>query len=165
MANVLTAENVDVSKVMAAEGMQDAADKVLQELEANPVTQKLMETAQTVEDMFQIVKNYAKVKLEEFKVIWDKTVNYFKEEKAALADEMLDNVVGGWSFSSFWNKWKKPILAAAIVVGCTVAGVVVGAATAGLGGAAIGAAVGAGIGALAAYVYVDSTNRHERGER
>lgn len=161
MADVLTAQNVDVAKFMHVEGMQAEVDKVQVALEENPVTQKLMEAAQTVEDVFQIVKEFAKTTLEDFKLIWDKTLDYFKNEKAELSDEVMDSVVGGWSFSSFWNKFKKPIIAAGIVVACVAGGIAAGA-WAGPVGIAAGIAGGLVVGGIAAACYVHATNEHEK---
>lgn len=157
MADVLTAQNVDVAKFMHVEGMQAEVDKVQVALEENPVTQKLMEAAQTVEDVFQIVKEFAKTTLEDFKLIWDKTLDYFKNEKAELPDEVMDSVVGGWSFSSFWERFKRPIIAVGIVVAGAAGGAVAGS-WAGPVGVAVGAAVGLVVGGVAAAAYIIKTN-------
>lgn len=157
MADVLTAQNVDVAKFMHVEGMQAEVDKVQVALEENPVTKKLIEAAKTMEDVFQIVKEYVQVKLEDFKTIWEKTLDYFKSEKAALPDEVMDSVVGGWSFSSFWERFKRPIIAVGIVVAGAAGGAVAGS-WAGPVGVAVGAAVGLVVGGVAAAAYIIKTN-------
>lgn len=155
MSEAITVENVDVAKVMSAEGASEAVARLQDLMEANPAVKKLMEAAQTVEDMYEIAKEYIEVKLEDFKVLWNKTVDYFKESKTALPDEMMDSVVGGWSFSGFFNKWKKEIIATTIAVGCMAAGIVVGAALGGWVGAAAGALAGAAVGLTFATMYYE----------
>ncbi len=146
----LTVENVSVAKVMANEKAQEAAEKLRAAMEANPEDNALMEAAQNAEDMYAVAKKYVKMKLEEFKVLFQKAVDYFKEDKVQLKDEMLDSVAGGWSFSSFWNDYKKQIVACVVCVGCIVAGAAIGAATFGIGGALAGAVIGFGVGGVAA---------------
>ncbi len=143
----MTVENVNVAEVMADEKAREAAEKLEAALEANPEDNALMEAAQSAEDMYQVAKKYISIKLEEFKVLFQKTVDYFKQDKVALQDEVLDSVAGGWSLSNFWNTYKKKIIAVAIVVGTTAAGIAIGAAVGGLGGALLGGAIGFAAGA------------------
>ncbi len=107
----------------------------------------LMEAAQTAEDAYQAVKTFLKVKWEDFKIVFQKTMDYFKEDKLALDDEVLNSVSGG-GWSEFWNKIKKPLTAVAVVAFMAVCGAVIGFDVAGPIGAAVGAVVGtvAGIG-------------------
>ncbi len=155
MAEPIAVENVDVAKVMRTEGASEAVARLQVLMEENPVVKKLMEAARTVEDMYEVAKTYIEVKLEDFKVLWNKTVDYFKESKTALPDEMMDSVVGGWSISGFFNKWKKEIIATTIAVGCLAAGVVIGAALGGWVGAAAGAVAGAAVGLTFATMYYE----------
>ncbi len=155
MAEPIAVENVDVAKVMRTEGAGEAVARLQVLMEENPVVKKLMEAARTVEDMYEVAKTYIEVKLEDFKVLWNKTVDYFKESKTALPDEMMDSVVGGWSISGFFNKWKKEIIATTIAVGCLAAGVVIGAALGGWVGAAAGAVAGAAVGLTFATMYYE----------
>ncbi len=152
MANTITAENVDISQVMGADGAAEAVETVGKLIEANPVSKKLLEAAETVEDAYEVFKNYVKMKWEDFKVVFEKTVDYFKAPKAALSDEMLDGVVGG-SWGDFWNKYKHVIIRASIVVGCVAGGIAIGALTGGAAGAAVFGLLGAvaGIGGVLAY--------------
>ena len=116
MAEAVTVENISVAEVMDCEGVQEATGKLLDSMKKNPAVAKLLDAAETVEDAYEVAKNYIKMKLEDFKVIFDKAVDYFKESKAELSDEILDSVVGG-SLGSWWNKWKTAVIATAIVVG------------------------------------------------
>ncbi len=154
MANTITAENVDVAKIMSTAGADEALAKVGEIIDANPVSKKLLEAAQTVEDAYQVFKAYVEMKFEDFKIVFEKTVNYFKEPKAALPDEVMDQVVGG-GWSDFWNKYKHKIIRASIIVGCAVAGIALGALTAGAAGAVVVGFVGAvvGVGGVIAYEY------------
>ena len=155
MSEAITVENVNVAQVMSAEGAVERVQRILAGLEENPAVKKLMEAAETVEDMYAVAKEYIQIKLEDFKVLWDKTVDYFKESKAALPDEVMDSVVGGWSISGFFNKWKKEIIATTIAVGCTVAGIAIGAVLGGWVGAAAGAVAGAAVGLTFATMYYE----------
>ncbi len=152
MENVLTAQNVSVAKFMQVEGTTELIEKVDAALDSNPVTRKLMEAAQTVEDVYQIAKKYLEIKLEDFKIIFEKTVKYFKEEKTELPDEVMDTVVGG-SFGDWLNKWKRNIITAAIAVGCTVVGAVTGACLGGGPGALALGLIGFGVGVGVAGAY------------
>ena len=106
MSNV-AAVDIDVAEVMSHQENQSAAEQLKAALEANPAVSQMMEAAQSVEEMYDSVKEYISLKLEDFKVLFDKTIEYFKGPKVALEDEMMECVVGGWSFSNFWNKYKK----------------------------------------------------------
>ena len=154
MAHTITVENVDVAKVMSAEGAAEALEKVGELIEANPVSRKLLEAAQTVEDAYQVFKDYVEMKWEDFKIVFRKTVDYFREPKAALPDDMLDSVVGG-GWSDFWNKYKHKIIRASIIVGCIAGGIALGALTGGAAGAVVFGLVGAavGYGGVLAYEY------------
>ena len=143
MAEAVTVENINIAAIMESEAGKKAEAKLTEVMESNPVVSKLVKAAETVEDAYQIAKEYFTMKFEEFKVLFDRTVNYFKESKAELSDEVLDNVVGGWSFSGFWNEYKEKIIKTAFVVACAAAGVAIGVMTGGLGGALLGGVVGA----------------------
>ena len=143
MAEAVTVENINIAAIMESEAGKKAEEKLTEVMEANPVVSKLVKAAETVEDVYQIAKEYFTMKFEDFKVLFERTVNYFKESKAELSDEGLDNVVGGWSFSGFWNEYKEKIIKTAFVVACTAIGAGLGAVTGGLGVALLGGVVGA----------------------
>lgn len=124
----------------AIEQNEVQVQEMLQRLENDPVTSRIMEAAETVEEMYEAAKKYISVKLDEFKAMFDDVLGYY-DKKTRLSDEDMDFIVGG-SWKSFWKKFKKVALAAVIVVGAVAACVV----TAGAAGAAIGAA-GAAAGA------------------
>ena len=153
MSEAVTVENINVAEVMDREGAKEAAGKLLNAMEAEPAVAKLLEVAETVEDAYAVVKNYLKMKLEDFKVLFNKTVDYFKEAKTALSDEMMDNIVGGSWLGDFWNKYKKAIISTVIVVGAIAASAATGGALAGVAGAVIGGVVGAAGGAGCAIAY------------
>ncbi len=143
-AAVKSFEEIDVAQVMAQDGAEEAAKKVEEIMSADPKVGALMEAAKTVEDAYEAVKTFLKVKWEEFKVVFQKTVDYFKEDKMALDDEVLNSVAGG-SWGNFWEKCKKA-LAAVTVVACIAGGAaIIGFDVAGPIGAAIGAVVGAAV--------------------
>ncbi len=161
MEHTITAENVDVSKVMHVEGAEEAMEKVGEIIDANPVTRKLLEAAETMEDAYEVFKTYVEMKWEDFKVIFNKTVDYFKNEKAALPDEVMDQVVGGGWWGDVWNKYKHQIIRASILVGCAAVGAAVGALTAGAAGAVVIGFVGAVVGIAGILVYEHKRDKSE----
>ncbi len=157
MSEAITVENVNVAQIMSVEGTHEAVDKMVAIIEENPVTKKLMEAAETLEDMYAVTKEYMEMKFEDFKVLFNKTVDYFKESKTELPDEVMDNVVGGWSLGSFVNKWKRQIIATCILLEGVATGVLVGAAVGGPAGAVAGAFVGLIAGVVGTGAYLDAT--------
>ncbi len=130
------------------EKTKETMGKVEEILDADAETVALIEKAESETDLYDVFKKYVTAPIEYMKRVFHEVTEYFKADKAVLSDETLDNVVGGWSFSNFWNKYKKTIITAAVVVGSAALlfsglGAPIGAA---LGGAA--AASGAGVGAL-----------------
>lgn len=128
---------------MAIEQNGAKVQEMLQKMEADPITSRIMEAAETVEDMYEAAKRYISIKLDEFKELFDEALGYY-DKKTKLSDEDMEMIVGG-SWSDIWNKCKKVALAAVVVVGV----VALSAATAGVAAGVIGAAAGAA-GAVAA---------------
>jgi hypothetical protein len=153
----IAVENIDVAKVLGSEKGAESLEKVKAALEADPEVSVLMKAADTVEDVYEIVKRFSTATFEQVKVLFKKTVDYFKESKAVLSDEMLDNVSGGMNWSSFWNSAKNAIISGCIVLGCAAVGLVAGACVAGAFGAFVGAGVGTMVGAVAGLVYGEIT--------
>ena len=170
MSNV-AAVDIDVAEVMSHQENQSAAEQLKAALEANPAVSQMMEAAQSVEEMYDSVKEYISLKLEDFKVLFDKAIEYFKGPKVALEDDMMECVAGGWSISNFWNKYKKTICAAVVVAGMAVvgaaAGAVVGATAVVLAGASLavgvtaGATVGGVVGAVVGGVLYKATENNK----
>ena len=156
MAEAVNFENVDIAAIMENEAFKEVEEKLTEKMEENPVVTKLMEAAQTVEDAYQVVKEYVTVKLEDFKVLFDRTVNYFRESKTALSDEVMEAVVGGGWFSDFWNNHKKQIIRACVIIGAGVVGAAVGVLTGGAAGAFALGVLGLAGGALGISIYESS---------
>ncbi len=114
MAEVMTIDEVMENAEIKA-GMNDLTSA----MEQNPVMMKLVEAAETVEDLYQITKKFVKIAFDDFKKVFSQVANYFSEDKMVLSDEMLDDVVGGWSLSGWFKKTANKI---ACVAGC-VAGI------------------------------------------
>ncbi len=98
-------------------------------------TAALIEKAKSEEDLYEVFKKYITIPARYIKILFHEVTEYFKADKVALSDETMENVVGGWSFSNFWNKYKSLIVTTAVVV-CVVGAVFA------TGGAVVGAAVG-----------------------
>ena len=105
-------------------------------MEADTVVGKLMDAAESVEDMYEVAKRYIQIKFEDFCQVFNETMDYLKGSKVELDDGTMECVVGGFSWRGLWNGVKKVAIAAAI----GVAVVTVSAVTAGAAGAVIGAA-------------------------
>ena len=158
----IAVENINIAEIMSAEGAAENVEKVKVALEADPEMGPMLRGAQTVEDVYHIVKRFSKATFEQVKVILKKTMEYYRRAKAELSDEVLENVSGGWSFSAWWKEAKSVIVSSTIMVSCIVAGAVVGACVGGVGGAIAGAAVGAMAGGVIAYTtatIMDAVNK------
>ncbi len=144
---IIDVEKVNVAEILSREESKAQGEKLLAAFEANPAALEVLEAVETVEDAYQIVKNAVNITLEQFKVLFDKTVDYFKESKAVLDDNTLECVAGGWSLSNWWNQNKKQIVMCTTIVACAAIGIAVGAAIGGLEGALVGGCVGTAAGA------------------
>ena len=143
------AEAMTFSEMMERDGAQEGLDNLVEALEADSVTMKLLDAAKTIEDMYEVSKKYIRLKFEDFKKVFQMAVDYFSSPKAALADEVLDDVVGGWSLSSIYDSLsqKAKCIAGCIAGGLMIAGgVLVGGTCIALGGP-IGVAGGLAVGA------------------
>ncbi len=144
-------ENINVADILGNADAEARVATVKAALEADPEVSLLVKAAETVEDVYEIVKKFSTATLEQVKVLFRKTVDYYQEAKAVLSDEMLDNVVGGWSLARFWRENKALIIGGAVFVASVAVGAIAGFCTAGPLGAAAGALGGAAAGvALAA---------------
>ncbi len=158
------AEAMTIDEVMENAEIKTGMSDLTSAMEQNPVMMKLVEAAETVEDLYQITKKFVKVAFDDFKKVFVQVANYFSSDKTVLADEMLDGVVGGWSLSGWFKKAANKI---ACVAGCVagigafVGGIALGGAIAVFGGpvGVVGgiAIAGAGIAGGTALLY-DSIN-------
>lgn len=168
MTNVAAAD-INVAEIMSHEENQTAAEQLKAAIENNPAVSQMMEAAHSVEEMYQAVKEYISLKLDDFKVLFDKTIEFFKSPKVQLEDDMMECVVGGGFFSNLWDKYKKTICAVVVVAGMAVvgaaAGAVVGVTAAVLAGTSMaiggtaGATIGGVVGALAGGVLYKATEK------
>ncbi len=141
-------------ELMANPGAGEAMELVRETLESNEETNALFKAAHSIEDVYELAKNFVVMEFEKFKEVCESMMDYFKEDKAALNDEVLDNVaggsfgLGGWGLSKFWNN----VVVGTIIGVCTVAGAALGTvvtapAGAGLAGFVCGGTLGFGVGA------------------
>ena len=158
-AVVKPVEEVNVAELMAKDGAEEAAKKIEELLTVDPEVSALMEVAETVEGAYAAVKKYINLKLEEFKVIFQKAVDYFKEGKEVLDDEVLSAVAGGFSWGDLWNKVKKPLMAVAVFASFVAGGAIIGADVAGPVGAVVGGVIGAVAGVVGAVVVMTNDKK------
>ena len=159
----MEATDVNVAEILSVEENQTYANKIKEAIEKNPVLVKALEVAKTVEEVYGTMKDYVQMKLEDFKVCFEKSMDFFRESKTELPDEVLDAVAGGGWLSNFWNKYKTAIIATAIVAGTIasggalglVGGVILSDIAMGVAGGLVAGAVGGALGA-AKYVVVNS---------
>ncbi len=126
------AEVMTINEVLEDAKIQQGMDDLVAAMEKDAATMKLVEAAATVEDLFQITKRFIQVTFEDFKKVFHQVADYFSADKTEIADEILDDVVGGWSLSGWFKKAANKL---ACVAGC-IAGV-----GAIVGGAALGGAL------------------------
>ncbi len=139
MANELALEDINVAEILDQEAVKEASAKLKEAIEADPEANEMVQAAESVEDVYAVVKHFANVTLEQMKVIFHKVVDYFKGPKTELPDEVLDNVAGGWSFSSWWKENKVNVAVAGAIVGACLLGIATGGLFLGAAGAAAGA--------------------------
>lgn len=139
--------NKDIGQFLDTDEAKKTIAKVEEIVAGDPEMKALVAKAESPEDMYGVFKKFISSTLEDFKKIFHAMMDYFKAEKIELPDETMDAVVGGWSFSSFWNKYKETIITATVAI--ALAGVM----ATGLGAAAgvlIAASYGASVGGIAA---------------
>lgn len=155
---------VDMERTMAAPGAVENLEIVASVLENNPETGPAMKAIHSLEDLYHFVTRFAKVKMEVVKEVFMDAVNYFKEDKVALEDAVLDTVVGGGFWSTIWNSSiTRYAVATAVIVGCGLAGLVAGSVVGAIGGptaSGAGAIIGAIGGVLGGLVIAEKYILH-----
>ncbi len=144
----IAVENINVAEILGSAQGAEGLEKVEAAIASDPEVGALVKAAQSVEDVYEIVKKFSTATFEQVKVLFKKTVDYFKESKAVLSDEVLDNVAGGMSFGDFWNTYKSGVIGGIVMISCVAIGAIAGACVAGVGGAIAGAAIGAIVGGV-----------------
>ena len=145
----MTAADVNVAELLNNAENQTYIDQLKEAIGKNEIVAKALEAAETAEEVYSAVKDYIKLKLEDFKVCFEKTISFYKESKSELSDEVMEAVSGGGWWANFWNKHKAGIITAAIFVGCVALGGVAGlAAGAFIGEVAAGIATGLTVGTV-----------------
>lgn len=128
--------DINVAQIMSHEDNRNAVGQVKAVFESNPAVSQMLDAAQSVEDMYHAIKEYINLKLEDFKVIYDKSVEFLKSPKAKLEDNIMECIVGGLTGADVWNGFKKTVCAVATVTAMSVLGAAAG--------------VGIGVGVIAA---------------
>ncbi len=140
------AKTMTYQEFLENETIIKSTNETLDIIKQDPVAMKMIDAAKTVEELYEATKHFITVTWEEFKKFFDCTFDYFSSPKVAVNDEMLDNVVGGWSITSFFNNLsEKARCVANIVLGVAVMAGGVGVAMLGV---AFGGPVVAGLGLL-----------------
>ena len=130
MNNVAVA-NIDVAQMMSCEDNQNALEQMKSALDANPALSHMVYAAQSIEEMYESLKEYMSLKLEDFKVVFAKAFAYIVPPKTRLDDDTMDCVAGG----GYLHDWKdlqvnikKAVICAAILAGLLIVGTATGAA-------------------------------------
>lgn len=129
-----------VAEIATNEKAMEGVKQMEDFLTADPEVNALLEAAEDIKGAFNAVKKFVTVKFEVFENYCREAMDYFKEDKVALQDEMLDCVAGGFSWSAMWKKVAAVTICAVIGAGL---GALAGAGTAGPVGAIVGAVAGA----------------------
>ncbi len=146
-------KTITYQEFMENETVKKGTGEVLDVIKQDPVAMKMISAAKTVEELYEATKRFVATSWEDFKKFFANTFAYYSSNKTALEDEVLDSVVGGWSFSSFFNSISQKVTCvAAVVVGVAVAAAGLGLAVtcmavAGPVGIIVGAFAGAGVAA------------------
>ena len=117
--------------VLQEQNFREQMRNVMEAVTADSVKAKLYETAETIEEYYEIFKDRCIVKLEQFKSLCGEIVAYFNQPKVELDDELMEIISGGNMFKKIgkWCKknWKAIAITAAAVVGvaliCTGIGI------------------------------------------
>ena len=117
--------------VLQEQNFREQMRNVMEAVTVDSVKAKLYETAETIEEYYEIFKDRCIVKLEQFKSLCGEIVAYFNQPKVELDDELMEIISGGNIFKKIgkWCKknWKAIAITAAAVVGvaliCTGIGI------------------------------------------
>ncbi len=112
--------SINVAAIMEDNQARVTISEIQAAMSKDAVVSKMMEAAQTVEDAYEVVKRYGSMKFEEFKVLCNDMMEYFRGPKVALNDDIMDAVVGGGFWGNLWNKYKNVVI-------CVGAGIAIGA--------------------------------------
>lgn len=135
MSNVAAA-NINIAEIMNQENIQNAVEQLKETLELNPAIQQMIDAAQSLDEMYMSLKDYISLKLEDFKVVFYKAVEYIVPSKTRLEDDMMDCVSGGGKYLDKYVEFKKDIkstlrntiISVAILAGMLIVGTATGAA-------------------------------------
>ena len=102
---------LNVEALMADENVKAGMAKCEAALAADPMLDQLAGAARSIEEMFEVAKHFIQVEFQEFRQVFEDVMEFYSAPKAALADDLLDNVAGG-AFS--WSTFGKLSLCAAV---------------------------------------------------
>ncbi len=109
--------SINVAAIMEDSQSRATIDQIQAAMRSDPIVDKMMEAAQTVEDAYEVVKRYVVIKFEDFKAVCNDMMEYFQGPKVALDDDIMDAVAGGGIWSNVWNVCKIPLMASVIGAG------------------------------------------------
>ena len=109
--------SINVAAIMEDPQSRATIDQIQAAMSSDPIVDKMMKAAQTVEDAYEVVKRYVVIKFEDFKAVCDDMMEYFQGPKVALDDSIMDAVAGGGIWSNVWNVCKIPLMASVIGAG------------------------------------------------
>lgn len=152
------AKNIELSFV--SEDMKNRFEEEFNRFTADTALMEKIDAADTIEEIYEACKEKVQFTLDQYREIMKEVEGHIKSkfmdnQDEELTDADLEDVVGGFSWGSFWKKVGKAAAIAGIVVGVVGLGVVTGgAAFAGIAtaGLAVTGSLGLGAGAtIAAY--------------
>ena len=124
----------NVAEMMSKAENQEILNKMRVALDADEEVARIMENADSIDDVYTVFSRYIKVKFEDFREALESTVEYLTQPKAMLSDDMLEGVTAAGFFSSVGGWFKRNWKTALLVTGGVV-----------LAATGIGAAIGAGM--------------------
>ena len=93
--------------VLQEQNFREQMRNVMEAVTADSVKAKLYETAETIEEYYEIFKDCCIVKFEQFKSLCEEIVDYFNQPKVELDDELMEIISGGNIFKKIGNWCKK----------------------------------------------------------
>lgn len=137
-----------VAEMMSRAENQEILNKMRVALDADEEAARIMENADSIDDLYTVVSRYIKVRFEDFRKALESTVEHLSRPKTMLSDDMLECVTAAGIWNFLKNNWKTVVLG---TVGVALAATGIGVIVAGVAGTTIiaGGTIGAvGFGCL-----------------
>ena len=111
-------KRTNVAEIMEVRENKILAGRLHELLDRDVLVAKMVKEARDVRDLYEAIKKYTTMKLEDFKHTLNAALAYLAPPKLALADADMEYVIGGgfWSSVGNWFKenWKAVLITALV---------------------------------------------------